>query len=119
LLRRMKSAGANLVYLEAPQATLLRLADEEGMQVMEGARREDLADARNSELRALVLRDRAHPCIIGWNAGDATAEELEGLRQLDPTRFVLAGPSSAPRLWLPGQDAPTTQPLPAGLLVAH
>jgi beta-galactosidase len=116
LLRHVKSAGANLVYLDAPPAALLRLADQEGLLVIEGARKGELPSARNTELHALVLRDRAHPCVIGWNLGEATEEEVRALRRLDPTRFLLAGPRTALRLWLPGQDTPSAAPLPPGLL---
>jgi beta-galactosidase len=119
LLRRIKASGANLVYLEAPSAALLRLADTEGMLVIEGARQAEPTETRNSELRALMLRDRAHPCVIGWNAGEAGADELQALRQLDPTRFLLVGPPSGPQLWPPGQSAASTDSLPAGLLVGH
>ena len=117
LLRHIKSAGANLVYLEAPPAALLRLADEEGILVMEAARQNQPVQARNSELRALVLRDRAHPCIIGWNVGEATEADLQALRQLDPTRFLLAGSPYTPQLWPPSRSALPIAP-PTGFLPA-
>jgi beta-galactosidase len=116
LLHKLKSQGVNLIYLEAPPSALLRLADQEGMLVIEGARRGTLDIARANELEGLIVRDRAHASIIGWWPGDIAEEQIHPLRRLDSTRFLLTGPLSAPHLWLPGQDTPSDDPLPAGLL---
>jgi hypothetical protein len=116
LLRKLKARGITLVYLEAPPAGLVSLADHEGLLVVERARHDMPEPARLNELRALLLRDRAHPSIIAWDLGDVTEEQAAPVRRLDPTRFLLAGPSAAPRLWLPDQDSPMQGALPAGLL---
>jgi beta-galactosidase/beta-glucuronidase len=110
LLRGGKSTGINLMYLEAPAPALLSLADQEGMMVIEGPRHGQTPPARDAELHALVLRDRAHPCIIGWNASEATDGGMQALRRLDPTRLLLSGPRAAPEVWPPGQDAPGKVP---------
>jgi beta-galactosidase/beta-glucuronidase len=115
LLHGLKTKGVTVVYLDAPPPALLRLADEEGMLIVEGA-----AARRNpramEELRALILRDRAHPSILAWNVGDDAAPAAAEFRQLDPTRFLLVGPAASSRLWLPNQNETTAIAPPPGLL---
>jgi beta-galactosidase len=116
MLHRLKSQGINVVYLEAPPAALLHMADQEGLLVVEGAREKELGAARAGEQEGLIRRDRSHPCIIGWWLGDMAEEQIRPLRQLDPTRFFLLGALNSPRLLAPGQDVSSTVAAPAGLL---
>jgi hypothetical protein len=114
LLKRLKSGGVNIVYLEAPPPGLLNLADEEGLLVVVSARSHQAADARANELRELILRDRAHPSILAWSLGESDDKILSSLRSLDPTRFLLADPDADPKLW-PPNAAESFRP-PPGLL---
>lgn len=116
-LRRLKDRGVTLVYLQAPPPTLLRLADEEGLLVVESARPGQLPKAAADEMRDLIRRDRFHPCLLAWNLGDADAATAQSTRQLDPTRFLLVGPTAAAaKLWLPGQTETTSVIPPPGFL---
>jgi beta-galactosidase len=115
-LRRIKQAGVDVVHLNAPPPRLLQLADEEGLLVVEGARPTLASQAAGEEMRALVLRDRAHPCLLAWNLGAADSDAAKSIRRLDPTRFLLVGPSSSPQLWLPGQMTSSPEAPPPGLL---
>ena len=115
-LRGLKTKGITLLYVNAPPPVLLRLADEEGLCVVEGARTGQTDAAANEELRGLVTRDRAHACILGWNVRSGDADTLNALRLLDATRFLLAGTGASAKLWPPNQNAPTAEPLPVGLV---
>ena len=116
LLKGLKAQGISVLYLAAPPATLLRLTDEEGLLVVETTRPDGLASSRADEMRGLVLRDRAHPSILAWDLRGMDDDTARPLRDLDPTRFLVVGPASAPRLWPPDQNARLTAPLPIGLL---
>ena len=115
-LRRLKANGVVLLYVNAPPPVLLRIADEEGLLIVEGARPGQSHEMANEELRALVLRDRAHPSILGWNLPDGDATLAAALRALDATRFLLVGTGAARTLWPPNQNAPISGSLPPGLL---
>jgi hypothetical protein len=67
-------------------------------------------------MRSLVLRDRNHPCILGWNTGDCAVDFAREIRQLDSTRFLLSGAGNHSQLWAPGKDAPEKGVLPVGLI---
>ena len=111
---RARNAGVNILYLDAPPPALLRMADETGMLIIEGARPKQKAQAMEDEINALILRDRSHPCILAWNLSDAKDTLVQSVRQLDPTRFLLAGSSTSRKLYAPNQTAPVL--LPEGLL---
>ncbi|HZP82655.1 MAG TPA: beta galactosidase jelly roll domain-containing protein [Chthonomonadaceae bacterium] len=115
-LRRLKDKGVNVLHLDAPPSALLAMADEVGLLVVEGPRPDQTAKAAADELRALLLRDRSHPCLLAWNLGDADSATAQLARQLDPTRFLLVGPANARKLWLPGQNEASAVPPPSGLL---
>ena len=119
LLRHLKAGGANLVYLDAPPPALLRLADEEGLLVIEGARPSRRAALAQDEMRALITRDRSHPCILGWQTNSTERSLVESLRLLDASRFILTGIGSSPQVWAPGQAEPIHEALPTGLLPPH
>ncbi len=114
-LHRLKANGVTVLYTQAPPPALLQLADEEGLLVIEGARTGQTAQAAGDELRALIVRDRAHPCLLAWNLPDANPDTLAALRTLDPTRFLLAGAGAAAQLWPPNRAEPVPT-LPPGLL---
>ena len=118
-LRRLKENGVVLLYVNAPPPVLLRLADEEGLLIVEGARPGHSREMANEELRALVLRDRSHPSILGWSLPDTDTSDGD----------CPPGPSTRPAsslwetgadrtLWPPNQNVPVMGSLPSGLLPA-
>jgi beta-galactosidase len=116
-LRKLKAAKVNILYLEAPPPALLSLADEEGLLIVEGARRNQSAADADRELIELVRRDRAHPAVLAWNAPHANETYVAAIRALDPTRFVLAGVGPNAKLYPPrSTDLPAAAP-PAGLVL--
>ncbi len=116
LLQGLKAEGVTVISLTAPPPVLLHLADEEGMLVVERARPDQGEPTRAAELQDLLERDRVHPCIVAWDLNGGTEDEARALRQLDPTRLLLVGPASSPRLWLPNQTTPYAGTIPMGLL---
>ncbi len=119
LIQGLKAQGVSALYLAAPPSALLNLTDEEGMLVVETTRPDEPDAARIEELRGLILRDRAHPSIIAWDLRGLDDETDRVLRSLDPTRLLLCGPASAPRVWQPDANAQQAVPLPDGLLPTH
>ena len=115
MLQRAKQAGVTVLYLEAANPEMLRVADTVGMLIVESPRRWLPSGARYEEMHDLVLRDRNHPCILAWAPGQCSDQFARSLQQLDPTRFLLTG-DSAKKLWAPGKTAPESGPLPAGLI---
>lgn len=115
-VQRVKAQGYNVLALEAPHPALLNLADELGLLVVIYTRSGLARPQAIAEMRALMERDRTHPCILAWHVGEISLDEAESLRPLDPTRPLLIGPAAALRLWLPNLPAPSEIPLPAGLL---
>jgi beta-galactosidase len=113
----LKEMGCNAIRTShnPPAPELLDLCDRMGMVVMDeafdcwqrGKTRNDYQrlypDWHEKDLRALVRRDRNHPCVILWSIGNEIAEqdmrdkgkiaeELAAIvRQEDPTRPVTAG----------------------------
>ena len=85
---------------------LVRLCDELGLYVIaeanveSHARHDSLAasghfdDAIMARIRRLVLRDRSHPCIVGWSLGNESGHgaihdaAAAWIRAVDPSRFV-------------------------------
>jgi beta-galactosidase/beta-glucuronidase len=116
LLTKAKAAGVTILYLDAPNPATLELADSLGLLIIEGSRPGLTRAQGEAEMRSLVLRDRNHPSILGWNVGDCTADYARELRQLDETRFLLTGVGSNISLWAPRKDAPESGALPTGLM---
>lgn len=114
-LRRLKANGVTVLYTYAPPPALLQFADEEGLLIVEGARTGQTAQAASEELHALIVRDRAHPCILAWNLADANDDTLATYRALDPTRFLLTGTGAAAKLWPLNHSEPVAA-LPSGLI---
>ena len=91
-----------------PVNRYLELADEYGLYIIDEAGDEAHAteyvcnDARFTDMykervRRMVLRDRNHPCILFWSAGNESGEGFnitevvqEG-KKLDPTRYWMYG----------------------------
>ena len=85
---------------------LLDLCDELGLYVVDEANVESHArlasltqdhrwfDAVVERSRRMVLRDRNHPCVIGWSLGNESGHgpchdaAAAWIRRVDPTRFV-------------------------------
>ncbi len=85
---------------------LLDLCDELGLYVIDEANVEShacqaslandprWAAAITERVRRMVLRDRSHPCIIGWSLGNESGHgpchdsAAAWIRAIDPTRFV-------------------------------
>ncbi len=108
-----------LLYVYAPPPVLLRLADEEGVLIIEGALPNQPESSANEELRGLVLRDRAHACVVGWRLSNADADAANAIRTLDTTRFLIATTGVDAKLWPPNQNTPASEAVPAGLLPAQ
>lgn len=63
-----------------PSPELLKLADELGLYVIETI---------NSKDSSLILRDRNHPCLIGWaTSGEANSLSTVLVHKLDPSRPI-------------------------------
>ena len=85
---------------------LLDLADELGLYLLDEANVECHARARSvsndmryqkailERVQRMILRDRNHPCVIGWSLGNESGHgpahdgAAAFARRLDPTRFV-------------------------------
>ncbi len=98
-----------------PSPELLDLCDRRGILVLDEAfdewKQKKVVNGYNSlfekwaekDLRAMIHRDRNHPCIIAWSLGNEIPEQHEEscretagwlksiCRQEDPTRLVTAG----------------------------
>ena len=109
---QFRASGVNLLYVEAPDPILLRLADETGMLLIEGPRSNQPPVVSFEESRGLMVRDRAHPSILGWKLGDRDRAGMLLCRDLDPTRFLLVGAGATGRIIPPNQDAPINMPFP-------
>ena len=114
-LHRLKAGGVTVLYTQAPPPALLQAADEEGLLIVEGARTGQTAQSASDEIRALIVRDRAHPCIFAWNLADADSDTIAAVRTLDPNRFMLIGMGATAQLWPPNQNQPVAT-MPTGLL---
>ena len=110
----IKRAGFNAVrtahYPNDPQ--LLDLCDELGLWVLDEANIETHARqnslcheptytaAMTERIRRMVLRDRSHPCVMGWSlgneAGYGAVHDAAGawVRATDPSRYVHYEPAS-------------------------
>jgi beta-galactosidase len=113
----LKEMGCNAIRTShnPPAPELLDVCDRLGMMVMDeafdcwqkGKKENDyhqlFADWHEADLRALIRRDRNHPCVVLWSIGNEVpdqetsegpkiAAELRGIvHSEDPTRLVAAG----------------------------
>ena len=116
MLNNYKSAGTNLIYVEAANPVLLRLADKAGVMIVEGPRSGLTPAERDDEMRNLIRRDRNHPSIIGWEPGACSLDIVRDLVIADSTRFLIVTDSASKvALWAPGKIAPDPGPLPTGV----
>ena len=111
---------------------LLDLCDELGLYVIDEANVEAHARYREVSLmpgfqaaivertQRMVLRDRNHPCVIGWSTGNEAGHgpahnaAASLARALDPTRFVQYEGAVATRCTVPFfDDAAKTQTAPS------
>ncbi len=91
-----------------PVNKYLELADEYGLFVIDEAgveahateyvsEREDFTEMYRERVRQMVLRDRNHPCILFWSAGNESgegfniAEVVKEGRRYDDTRYWMYG----------------------------
>ena len=105
-LAAFRSSGFNLLFVQAADPILLQIADETGMLLIEGPRPNLPPEVAAEELRGLIVRDRAHPSLLGWNLGAADRSAILLCRDLDPTRFLFVGAGKERRIVPPNQDAP-------------
>ncbi|MDE5932207.1 MAG: beta galactosidase jelly roll domain-containing protein, partial [Lachnospiraceae bacterium] len=122
-LRKLKEMGVNAIRMShnPPDPALLELCDREGFLVMDEAfdewkilkgkefgsnthesrgYSEWFEQCHENDLRAMLLRDRNHPCIVIWSIGNEvpdqqhpqgylTARHLKEIcRELDPDRVI-------------------------------
>ncbi|MDR2674977.1 MAG: DUF4982 domain-containing protein [Opitutaceae bacterium] len=116
-LEILQAMGCNAIRTShnPPAPELLELCDRMGFLVMGepfdcwaiGKKRDDysrvFADWHEKDLRALVRRDRNHPCVVMWSIGNEIREQYEAdgwklaarlaaiIREEDRTRPVTAG----------------------------
>lgn len=113
-IRLLQEMGCNAIRSShnPPAPELLDLCDRLGMLVLDeafdcwetGKTKNDYStlfkEWHEKDIRALVRRDRNHPCVIAWSSGNEIREQLDGnlsqrLRAIflseDSTRPVTAG----------------------------
>jgi beta-galactosidase len=113
-IRFLQECGCNAIRTShnPPAPELLDLCDRMGMLVLDeafdcweqGKTPNDYStlfkEWHEKDIRAFVRRDRNHPCVIGWSAGNEVREQSDGvfiqkLKEIftseDPTRQVTAG----------------------------
>ncbi|MDR1011769.1 MAG: DUF4982 domain-containing protein [Opitutaceae bacterium] len=116
-LEILQAMGCNAIRTShnPPAPELLELCDRMGFLVMDepfdcwaiGKKRDDynriFDDWHEKDLRALVRRDRNHPCVIQWSIGNEIREQYEAdgwklaahlaaiVREEDRTRPIVAG----------------------------
>jgi beta-galactosidase len=116
-IQLLQEMGCNAIRTShnPPAPELLELCDRLGMLVMDeafdcwrhGKRPNDYQllfdDWSEKDLRALVRRDRNHPCVILWSIGNEVREQWEPdgwrfaahlagiVREEDRTRFIISG----------------------------
>jgi len=116
-LEILQAMGCNAIRTShnPPAPELLELCDRMGFLVMDeafdawrlGKKRDDYSrifdDWHEKDLRALIRRDRNHPCVVQWSIGNETRELFEAdgwklaahlaaiVREEDRTRPVVSG----------------------------
>ena len=111
ILKRFNFNGVRTSHYP-PVNKYLELADEYGLFVIDETGDEAHATEYVSEMpeftqmykervRRMVLRDRNHPCVLFWSAGnesgegDNITEVVKEGKRLDPTRFWMYGGNAA------------------------
>jgi beta-galactosidase len=114
----MKQFNINCVRTShyPPPPQYLDLADEYGIFVVEEtgdeahatewvSERPEWRDAYVSRVRKMVLRDRSHPCVLFWSAGNESGfgnnicEVIKEGKHLDPTRYWMYGGNTDDVAW--------------------
>jgi beta-galactosidase len=105
-IQRLKSMGANAIRTahNPPSPEFLDACDRLGMLVLDETRRMGTSPEILEEFRQMILRDRNHPSVILWSAGNEewsmegnitgvrVASTMQAFgRRLDPTREFTAG----------------------------
>jgi len=89
-----------------------------GIFIVESPRQGLSSQAAFTELQALILRDRSHPCILAWRMRAFDATQLTTLRKDDPSRFLLIGATGNEKLYAPGEAVGSPVVIPSGFLPA-
>lgn len=116
-LKMLKEMGCNAIRTaHNPQVPMFYdLCDRIGLMVMDEAfdgwkakapqdyGAQAFAEWWEIDLRAMLRRDRNHPCVIAWSvgnetSGDVAASLVKVCRSEDPTRLVTSGDSSADQM---------------------
>ena len=112
-VRQLQSMGCNAIRTSHNPATpeLLDACDRLGMLVLEENRLTGVNDYQRHQLATMIRRDRNHPSIILWSAGNEewgiewndfgrriAAAMREFCHRLDPTRLACAATSSGPTI---------------------
>jgi len=108
-IKKLKEMGANAYRCShhPPAPELLDACDKLGMLVIDETRLMGINDLHLNQVRRMIERDRNHPSIFCWSAGNEewaiesniTGERIANtmqayIRSLDPTRPVTIGISS-------------------------
>ena len=101
-VEQLQSMGSN-AWRSAhnpPSEALLDICDAKGMLMIVELRRNSTEPEALDELDRIVRRDRNHPCVILWSAGNEepqqgtargrriTTDLMRRIKRLDPTRLV-------------------------------
>ena len=104
-IEKLKQMGSNAyrVAHHPPAPELLDACDRLGMLVVDETRTFGATEEAQGQLERMILRDRNHPCIIGWSIaneewalqGDSRGARIATtlahlVRRLDPSRPVTA-----------------------------
>jgi beta-galactosidase len=114
----MKQFNINCVRTShyPPNKEYLDLADELGMYIVDEtgdeshateylSERDEWTSAYVNRVERMVLRDRSHPCIIFWSAGNESGfgknicEVIKRGKELDPTRLWMYGGNTDDPAW--------------------
>ncbi len=114
----MKQFNINCVRTShyPPNKEYLDLADELGMYIVDEvgdeshatqyiSEKEEWTAAYVNRVERMVLRDRSHPCIIFWSAGNESGfgknicEVIKAGKALDPTRLWMYGGNTDDPAW--------------------
>ncbi|MBR1927476.1 MAG: DUF4982 domain-containing protein [Bacteroidales bacterium] len=112
-VRQLKKYGFNAIRTSHNPASpaLLDICDSLGMWVIEETRLMGVNEAQLEPLRAMIERDKHHPCILMWGIGNeewgiewkSKGEDIarvmtEFCHKVDPTRPVVVATSSGPEV---------------------
>lgn len=112
-IRELKKYGFNAIRTSHNPASpaLLDICDSLGMYVIEETRLMGVNEAHLEPLRAMIERDKHHPCVIMWGIGNEEwgiewkdkGEEIARVmtafcHKIDPSRPVVVATSSGPEI---------------------